>query len=77
MKDTPNEKDLKTSPQLTEIFLKSEYVFHIDSTNKNFDIIIATALTNTKAYELYFNKLRLRNMTPKQHDLHCLHEIML
>ena len=33
MKDTPNEKDLKTSPQLTEIFLKSEYVFHIDSTN--------------------------------------------
>ena len=40
------------NPQLTEkIFIKSEYIFHLDSTLKNFDHIIDHALKNAQAYE--------------------------
>ena len=58
MEDTPDEEHPNTKPQLAnKFFIQSEYVFHIDSTNKKLDNIKATALKNTKAYESYFNKL--------------------
>ena len=52
------------------------------STNKKFDNIIASVLTNTKAYESYFNKfnhsaLTFQFVTSNEHDLLSLLEIML
>ena len=45
MENTPNEYDPNTNPQLTEkLFIRSEYVFHMESTNKKIDKIITTAL---------------------------------
>ena len=45
MEDTAIEDEPNTSTQLTEFFfIKSEYVFNIDCTNKKFDNIIAIAL---------------------------------
>ena len=53
----PHEDNPNTNPQLTEkLVTKSEYIFHLDNTNKKFDKIIACALTITKAYEPFFNK---------------------
>ena len=57
MEDTLIEEDEDTNPQLTEKFLiKSEYIFLIDSMNKKYENTISTALTDTRAYDSYFNK---------------------
>ena len=83
MDDNPNEDDPNTNNQLREIFfIKSQCVFHINSTNKKSNKFIASALINTKAYESYFNKcnpfaLTFHFLTPKERDLHCSHEIKL
>ena len=50
--------------------------------DKKYDIIISTALRDTKAYDSYFNKfshfsLIFILLTPKKRDWHCSHEIML
>ena len=51
----PLDDDLNNIPQITgNFFPKSEYIFHLDSTNNYFDNIIAHAQTNTKAYEPFF-----------------------
>ena len=82
MKNTPHEDDPNTNPQLTEFFfIGSEYIFHLDSTNRKFGNIIARALTNTKAYEPFFSKFNLfaltfHFLTPKEREINCSHEIM-
>ena len=65
-----------------KFFIESEHIFHLDSTNKKFDKLIARALTNTKAYESFLNNLnhfalRFFFFTPKERDLYCSHEITL
>ena len=80
MEDTADEEDQNTNPKLTEKFIfRSEYVSYIESTNRNFDYINATALKNTKAYESCFNKINILFpfLTPTERDLHCSPEIML
>ena len=83
MEDTPHKDDQNTDHQLTEnFFMKSEYMFHLDSTNNKFDDIIAHTLTNTKAYEQFFNNfnqfaLASNFLAPKERDFHCSHEIIL
>ena len=68
MEDYTNEDDPNTNPQVTKnFFIRTEYVFHLNSTNKKFDKFIAIALTNTKAYESYVNKINhfaLKVQTP-------------
>ena len=68
--------------QPKKLFIKPEYLFQIDSTNKKFDNIIATAVKNTKACLSYFNNfnhfaLTILFLTPKERELHCSHEVML
>ena len=81
--NTPNEDYTNTNPQLTmKFFIEFEYIFHLDSTNKNFDKLIARALTNSNAYEsfstnFYHFALTFHFFTPKERDLYCSHEIML
>ena len=49
MKDSPNDDDPNTHPQQTESFFKkSEYIFHLDSTNKKLDNIKDHALEKIK-----------------------------
>ena len=58
MEDTPNEDDPNTNLQITEnFFFVSEYVVHIDSTNKKIDNIVAGEPTTTKAYESNLNNI--------------------
>ena len=50
--------------------------------NKKQDVIISTALRDTKAYDSYFNifnhfSVTFVLLTPKEPDLHCSHEIIL
>ena len=64
------------------IFNKSEYIFNLDSTNKNYDHIIDNAIMNTKAYKPFFSKfdqfaLIFNFLTPKGRDINCSHEVML
>ena len=41
MEDCPYDNDSNINPQLTEkLFMKLEYLFHLDSTNEKFDHII-------------------------------------
>ena len=75
MEDSPDDTDPNINPQVIKNF-------HLDSRNKNFDRIIDHALTNTKAYEPFFNKfdyfaLLFNFLTPKERDIHCMHEVML
>ena len=83
MEDTSHGDDPKTNPQLTEnFFIRAEYIFHSDSTNKKFDNIIARALANIKAHEPFFSKfkhfgLRFHFLTPKKRDVPCSDKIML
>ena len=83
MEDTVLEEDQNSNPQLTEkIFIKSEYVFVIDSMIEKNDNIISTALKNIKTYESYFNKfnhfaLIFHFLSSKERNLHCSHEIRL
>ena len=75
--------DPNINSQLTEKFLiKSQYIFHLDGTNKKLDHIIDHALTNTEAYEPFFNKfnqfaLTFNFFTPNERDIHCSPEVML
>ena len=56
MEDTILEEDENTSPQkILKNFIKSQYVFVINSMKKKYDMIISTALRDTKAYDSYFN----------------------
>ena len=58
MENSPFDKNPNINPQLTgKLFIGSDYIFHPDSTNKKFDLINDHPLTNTKSYELFFNKL--------------------
>ena len=83
MQDSLYDDDPNINSQLTEkIFVKPEYIFHLDSTNKKFDHIIDHALTNIEAYETFFNKfnqfaLTFNFLTPNERDIRCSHEVML
>ena len=83
MEDRVIDEDENANPKVTEkFFIKSEYIFVINITNKKYDIIVSTALRDNKAYDSYFNKfnhfsLTFNFLTPKERDLHCSHEIML
>ena len=47
MEVTPDADDPNTNPQLTEkIFIRIEYVFHIDGTNKKMILLLITKHTN-------------------------------
>ena len=49
--------DSNANPQVTQnFFIKSSYIFTINSMNKKYDHIIFTALRNSKAYNSYFSK---------------------
>ena len=71
------------NPQLTEkFFIKTPYVFTINSLDKKYDNVISTALRDIHAYESYFNKfnhfsLTFHFLTPKERDLHCSQNVML
>ena len=57
MEDSPYYTDTSTGARITEnFFIKSEYIFLIDSTNKNCDHIMDHEPTNAKAYEPFFSK---------------------
>ena len=86
MEDSPKDGDPNINPELTEKnFIKSEYIFHLDNTNKKFDHIIDHAVKNTKAYKPFFHKfnhfaLTFNFLTRKERYLpfiYCSHEVML
>ena len=83
MEDTPHENNPNTYPQLTEIFfIKSEYLFHLDSTKKKFDNIIADSFANNEVYEPFFkifNRLALtfNFLKQKERDIQRSNELML
>ena len=71
------------NPQLTEkFFIKTPYVFTLNTLDKKYDHVISTALRGIQASDLYFNKLKhfsltFQFLTPKERDLHCSHDVML
>ena len=83
MEHTPHEDNPSTNPQIKEKnFNEKEHIFHLDSTNKKVDNIIACALTNSGAYEPFFKNfnhfaLTFYFFTSKKRDMHYSHEIIL
>ena len=84
----PNEdnflkNDPFANPQLTEkLFPKTPYTFSLNILNKKYDNVISAALRDIRAYDSYFNKFdhfsqTLHFHTPKEHDLHSSHDVML
>ena len=71
------------NPQLTEkFFIKTPYVFTMNTFDKKYDNVISTALRDIHAYESFLNKfyqfsLTFHFLTPKERDLHCSHVVML
>ena len=65
------------NPQLTEkFFIKTLYVFTLNTLDKKKDHVISTALRDIRAYDSYFNhkfnhfSLTFRFLTPKERHLH-------
>ena len=83
MKYTIIEEADDTCLQLKEkFFIKSEYIFGLDSKNKKYDDFSSTSLTDKKRIILIsikFNhfSLTFRFLTPKECDLDCSHELLL
>ena len=75
--------DKFANPQLTEkFFIKTPYVFSLNTWDKKYDYVISAALCDNQAYDSYFNKfknvsLTFHFITPKERDLQCSHDIML
>ena len=75
--------DKFANPQLTEkFFIRTPYVFTLNSLDKKHNHIISEALDNIQAYEPYYNKFNIFSLTfhfltPKERDLHCSHDIIL
>ena len=71
------------NPQLTEkFFVRTPYVVTLSSLDKKHGHIISEALCDIQAYESYYDKfdtfsLTFLFFTPKEHDLHCSHDILL
>ena len=60
----------------------SEYIFHLDRTNKKIDHITYHALMNTKASEQFFSKfdhcaLTFKFLKMKERDIYFSHEFKL
>ena len=67
MEDTTIEDNRNINSQLPDkLFIKSEYVFIIDITNKKYDNIIATAVKNTTVHKSYFNNFN--QLASKERD---------
>ena len=75
--------DQFANPQLTEkFFIKTPYVFNLNTLDKKYDNVISAELRDIHAYDSYFNKfnkfsLIFHFLTPKERDLHCTHDVML
>ena len=74
---SPFDTERAVNSQLTEkFFFKTDYIFDLDNTYKNFDHIIDHAVQNTKNTKSYFSKfyriqLTLIFLIPKELDINC------
>ena len=82
-KDIFLDDDKFANPQLTEkFFIKTPYVYTINSLDKKYDHVLSAALRNIQIYDSYFNKfnnfsLTFHFLTSKERDLLCSHDVML
>ena len=77
------DEDRFANPQLTEkFFIKTSYIFTLIIFDKMHDHNISEALADIKAYETFYDKFQLFSLifhflSPKEHDLHYSHDIIL
>ena len=74
--------DKFANQQLNEkIFIRTPYIFTLNSKDKKHNHIISEALIDIQAYESFYEKfetfsLTFHFLTPKERGLHCSHDIM-
>ena len=83
MKDSPYDDDPNLNPKLTEkVFIKSDYLFLLDITNKKFDQIVDPHTKTLEPYEPFFHNfnhfaLAFNFFESKERAFYSSHEVML